>query len=355
MKAEVFAMDLNERKKKILQAIIDEYIGTAEPVGSRAISKKNDLGLSSATIRNEMADLEDMGFLVQPHTSAGRIPSDIGYRFYVNSLMRNYKISMESIEKMQYELQNKVNQFDILIKKASMITSALTDYTTVVSTPESNRSQIKKIDLINLDGNNVMLIVVTKTGVVRNQVMTIAVDELTLSKLTSILNYRLSNLTADEISFDKIQLLQEEIQNQIKLHPKVLINILNFVYITIESLDSTDVYVDNAKSILKYPEYSDLDKAREMFGFLEDTENIRSIIDESDSKNGVNIKIGSENKHKELQDCSLVTVNYSLENRIIGKIGVIGPKRMNYAKVIASLDCISENIDRILYQLYIGE
>lgn len=347
-------MDLNDRKRKILQAIIDEYISTAEPVGSRAISKKQELGLSSATIRNEMADLEELGYLMQPHTSAGRIPSDEGYRFYVNSLMGRYQLGMEAIERLQTELESRVNQLEFLIRKASLIASALTDYTSVVSAPEQGLVQIQKLDLISLGYEKVMLIVVTRTGLVRSQIINVDIDDSVCLKLTAILNNNLSGLTADEIDFVKIQELQKEIETQLDLHPRILINILNFVYQTVVALDSTEIYVDNAKSILKYPEYSDVEKAREMFSFLEDQQNLHLLLKKApeDNGEGIQAKIGSENDFKELKDCSLVTVNYSLGDRVIGKLGIIGPKRMDYAKVFASLDLISTQIDRIL-QLYI--
>lgn len=347
-------MDLSERKRKILQAIIDEYIGTAEPVGSRVISKKNELGLSSATIRNEMADLEELGFLVQPHTSAGRIPSDMGYRFYVNSLMQRYQVSVEAMEKMKNEFQKRVDELDGIIKKASFITSALTEYTTVVTAPMLSQSEIKKIDLVSLGADNVMLILVTKAGMVKNQLMHMSLDDETALRFSQILNEKFSGLTVDAITFEKINELQSDLENHMNVHPKVLIEILNYIYKMVESLDETEVYVNNAKSILKYPEYNDVKKAEEIFGFLEDQANLKSIVDKSNDSDGkLNITIGSENKFEQLKDCSLVTVNYSLGNKAVGKIGVIGPKRMNYAKVIASLDCIASHIDKILYELYI--
>lgn len=346
-------MDLNDRKKKILQAIIDEYIGTAEPVGSRAISKKNELGLSSATIRNEMADLEELGYLVQPHTSAGRIPSDMGYRFYVNSLMQRYQMGVEAMEKMKFDFQKKVDQLDTIIKKASIMASAMTDYTTVVTSPILNQSKIRKLDLVALGGDTVMLILITSAGTVKNQVMSIPIDDSTAEQLAGILNSKLSGLTIDAITFDKIQELQNEMSGVFDLHPKSLIQILDFIYKTIESLDETEIYINNAKSILKQPEYSDVKKAQEMFGFLEDPKNLKSIIDKPSKDGTASITIGSENKFEQLHDCSLVTVNYSLGDKAVGKIGVIGPKRMNYAKVISALDCIASQIDKILYELYI--
>lgn len=344
-------MELSERKLQILQTIIDEYLGTAEPVGSRAISKKNSLGLSSATIRNEMADLEEMGFLIQPHTSAGRVPSDTAYRFYVNSMMKRYKIGMETIGNLQSALEEKVSQLDHIIKKASLITSTLTDYTTFITSPDFKSNKIKKCELISLGGNNSLLIIVTVTGAVKNKMLSIPLNEKTAKILGDIINKTLSGLCACDITLQKIQSMQNEISNKLNLTPKVLINILDFVYEAIEELDNTEIYIENAKSILKY---NNIENAQKMFTFLDDKKNLRHLIENSDNEK-VNVKIGSEIEAEELKNCSLVSVNYSINNKPAGKLGVIGPKRMDYAKVIASLDYISSEIDRILYQMYIGE
>lgn len=343
-------MDLNDRKQRILQAIVDEYIGTAEPVGSRAISKKNDLGLSSATIRNEMADLEEMGYLIQPHASAGRVPSDNGYRFYVNSLLEHYKVNLEAISQMQKALEDKVTQLDVIIKKASFIASSITDYTAFVTTPQLSKSKIKKIDLVGLGGCSVMIIVVTHTGTVRNQMITADIDDNGLAVLAEVLNNRLSGRSADDITIETINSIQNEIQNKLGLSPKTLIAVLNFVYEVIEGLDNTEIYINNANAILKHPEYNDVEKARRMLTFFEDTKNLKNAISDK-SSSGINVMIGSENESSEMQDCSLVTVDYSLGDKK-GKIGVIGPKRMNYAKVFSSLDSISKNIDKILREIY---
>lgn len=345
-------MDLSDRKRKILQAIIDEYIGTAEPVGSRAISKKENLGLSSATIRNEMADLEEMGYLIQPHTSAGRVPSDEGYRFYVNSLMRNYKIGMEAVAQLQSVLETRVSQLEKLIRYAGAIASSLTDYTTVVAAPKEKNFEIKKIDLVMIAAQTVMLIVVTKT--VRSQVLYIDIDDETCTKLAQILNAKLSGLRAGDITFEKIQDIQKEIEQKLSLAPKVLIDIMHFVYDTITADSETEIYVNNAKSILKYPEYSDVEKAERIFSFLEDKENLKKLVETSDSRE-IEAKIGKENDFEILQDCSLVSINYSVGDNAAGKLAVIGPKRMNYSKVFASLDLISNEIDKILKFYMNGE
>lgn len=344
-------MELTERKLRILQAIIDEYMGTAEPVGSRAISKKNNLGLSSATIRNEMADLEEMGFLIQPHTSAGRVPSDVAYRYYVNSMMKRYKIGVKTIVQLQNAMEQKISQLDSIIKKASHITSALTDYTAFITTPDVTGNYIKKCEIVSLSGGCSLLIIVTQAGIVKNKILTLSLDDKSAAILGEIINKTLCGLCANDITFDKIQSMQSEISERLNLSPKALINILDFIYDAVEELDDTDIYIENAKSILKY---NDIEKAQKMFTFLEDKKNLKNLI-KGDSNGKVNIKIGSENQVEELKDCSLVSVNYSLNNKTAGQLGVIGPKRMNYAKVVASLDCISEHIDKILYQLYIGE
>lgn len=348
-------MDLSERKQKILQAIIDEYIGTAEPVGSRAISKRNELGLSSATIRNEMADLEDMGYLVKPHTSAGRIPSDNGYRFYVNSLMQRYQMSVEAVEQLRLALAERVSQLDRLIKKASVITSAMTDYATVVTSPALSRSVIQKIDLVNMGNGTLMLIIVTRAGLVRNRIMAADLDSNAVTGFAALLNSRLSGMVADSITPERLEELSAAAAESLGIARQQAEAILGLVSELIFSLDETDIYINNARSILKYPEFADVGKAREMLDFLENKENLVKMIDAGHTKGGVRIRIGAENDFKELENSSLVTVDYRVGNRTLGKIGVIGPKRMNYAKVIASLDCISNHIDSILEQLYSSE
>ena len=341
-------MDLNERKRKILQAIIDEYIGTAEPVGSRAISKIKDLGLSSATIRNEMADLEEMGYLMQPHTSAGRVPSDEGYRFYVDSLMARYRLGMEAIDNLHLELERRVSQLDKLIRKAGMITAALTQYTTFVTTPQHNLAKISKIDIVDLGENKSLIIVVTRDGLVKNRMLRISLGAENAQKLANVLTSKLSGLSVDEIDFDKIREIEAEVSNNLGLSSRYFINILDFVYETISELYTTDIYVDNTNSIFNFPEYRNVEKAKELLGFLENKDDLKKAVVHGGDGGDIKVTIGEENAPAPLKDCSLVTVNYSLGDKSVGKLGVIGPKRMDYAKVFASLDLISTHIDRIL-------
>lgn len=352
---EVDGMDLSERKQRILQAIVDEYIGTAEPVGSRSISKRDELGLSSATIRNEMADLEDMGYIVKPHTSAGRVPSDTGYRFYVNSLMQQYQISANAIEALRRELADRVSQLDMLIRKASALTSALTEYTTVVTSPALNRMIIRKLDLIPMSGGNAMLILVTKSGVVKNRMISADITEAEASTVTSALNEALSGVMADQVDEDLLGLIAGRVSIGGGVSTEKTMTVLKYVYEFIMAQDERDVYVESARSMLRYPEFADVDKARDMLSFLEDRDTLIKIIDSGNNSDGVGIKIGTENNVRELENTSLITVNYRVGDRTLGKIGVIGPKRMNYAKVVASLDLISGYIDEILKELFTQE
>lgn len=338
-------MDLNERKRRILQAVIDEYVGTAEPVGSRAISKKQELGLSSATIRNEMADLEEMGYLIQPHTSAGRIPSDEGYRFYVNSLMKRYKLGIEAVEQLQSAMEEKVVELKRIVRHASIMTSKLTDYTAVVTLQEQNTAKIVKIDLVKISKNTVMLVVITH--IVKSRALNTELGNDMCALITEVLNRHMSGKSADEITPEMILSVREEIEQRGKINSDVLTVILGCVYEIISAQDNTEIFVNNVNSILKYPEYRDINKARQMFSFLEDTSNLKRLISENKGE-GVNVTIGSENKEEALKDCSLVTVNYSIGDKTAGRIGVIGPKRMNYSKVFASLNLISDEIDKIL-------
>lgn len=337
-------MELNDRKKKILQAIIDEYIGTAEPVGSRAISKKENLGLSSATIRNEMADLEEMGYLVQPHTSAGRVPSDEGYRFYVNSLMRNYKIGMETIANLQSVLETRVSQLEKLIRYAGAIASNLTNYTTIISVPADEDSEIKKIDIVAVESHRVTVIVVTKK--VKSGSINLKLNAECCERVANQLNKALHGLKAEEITEDVKAKIKDSIDIP-DVKDETLGKLIDFVFDTIRDDSEAEIYVTNANSILSYPEFSDVNKAQKMLTFLDDKEKLKKLV-EADTTDGIEAKIGKENDLEILQDSSLVSMNYNLPTGGTGKLTVIGPKRMNYSKVFASLDLISSEIDKII-------
>lgn len=344
-------MDLSERKRKILEAIVEDYIISAEPIGSRTISKNTDMGLSSATIRNEMSDLEEMGYLISPHTSAGRIPTDAGYRFYVNELMHQYKMANEDIVKMRRFFTVGILQLDKLIRQAGNVLSQLTSYTTVAVTPELSKSYIKRFELVPIDTHSALLVLVTSEGIIRNQLVSISEGEQNLRQLSVILNEKLAGLTLEEINLVTIN----EIQNALGKHVSLLMPILSFIHQTISELDGSEVYVSNTQNILNHPEYYDLSKAKELLSFLEDKQSIKHVFDQTDSDDNINIVIGSENKANEMKDTSIVSAKYYSNGKLLGKIGIVGPTRMNYAKVVASLDYISKNMDNIINELYAEE
>ncbi len=341
-------MDLSERKRKILEAIIEDYIISAEPIGSRTISKNTDMGLSSATIRNEMSDLEEMGYLISPHTSAGRIPTDAGYRFYVNELMHQYKMANEDILKLRRFFTAGILQLDKLIKQAGSIVSQLTSYTTIAVTPDLNKSYIKRFELVPIDEHSALLVLVTNEGIIRNQLIAVSMDEIQLRNLSVILNEKLAGLTLEDINLVKINELQQVLGN----NSSFIMPILNFIHQTISELDGSEIYIENTQNILNHPEYYDLSKAKEIIAFLEDKQSVKHAFDQVESDDKISIIIGKENKLDEMRDTSIVTAKYFSGGKMLGKIGIVGPTRMNYAKVVASLDYITKNMDNIINELY---
>lgn len=343
-------MELGERKRKILQAIIDDYITTADPVGSRTIAKKHDLGLSSATIRNEMADLEEMGYLEQPHTSAGRIPSDLGYRLYVDHLMRRYKLTVAEVKKMQHALELRIQELDRLIQQYSNIVSQFTQYTTVVLPPQMKKSAIKHIQLVPIDTNNVLLIMVTDAGIVKNKTLKIyeQVSHDFLNSLSRILNDKLSGLTLEEINLPKIQ----EIQKEMRSNEGLLIPILNIISDIITDIDDMDVFLGGTTNIFNFPEYKDIERAKEFLSFLEQKKDLYKLLSSVKDNDNISIVIGRENEFMEMRDCSIIMSKYSIGKKIVGTIGIIGPTRMEYAKVVSSLEYLTWHLNHVLVQLF---
>jgi len=350
-KCGVINVELGERKRKILQAIIDDYIGTAEPVGSRTIAKKHELGISSATIRNEMADLEEMGYLEQPHTSAGRIPSDLGYRLYVDQLMKRHKFTIEELQRMRQAMELKIQELDHLIQQASNVISQYTKYTTVALTPELSKSSIKHLQLIPIDIYNALMVVVTNAGVVKNKTIRLSkiIDSDFCMKLSKILNEKLGGLTIEEINLPKIQ----EIQKEISSNEELVVPILNTIADCISDIDRAEVYLGGTTNIFNFPEYNHIDKARELLSFLEEKKNLyKLLVSNNKNKDRINIVIGSENQFEEMKGCSVVMSTYSIGSKIVGTIGIIGPTRMNYSKVVSSLDVLTRNLNTILMKCF---
>ena len=346
-------MELNERKRKILNTIINEYISSAEPIGSRHIAKHADLGLSSATIRNEMADLEEMGYLEQPHTSAGRIPSDKGYRFYVNELMDGYEATQQDIDLLASAMTVKINQFDKVIKQVSLLLSQLTNYTAFLITPEMKHGAIKTIELILIDSNSVLIVLVTNEGIMKNKrvVLPQGVDSEYIPKISAMLKEKLSGLSLNEIGVKEIN----EIKNALGKNGEMLFPVIEFISEIIDDIQKeTEVYLSGVSNIFNFPEYRDIDRAKEFIEFLDDKSSVTKAVSDShdDDDRVVKIKIGKENDMDIMQNSSLVTANYHLGGRTVGKIGIIGPTRMNYSKVVANINQISKYLEKLLEEMY---
>ena len=340
-------MNLSDRKRKILQMIIEDYIASAEPISSRTISKTEGIGLSSATIRNEMSDLEELGFLISPHTSAGRIPSDMGYRFYVNELMQQHEMSMGDVVRLRRFFTAGILQLDRLIRQAGDIIAQLTSYTTVTITPEIGSSYIKRFELVPVDNSSALLVLITGEGIVRNQLISVQQDNISLRRLSALLNEKLSGLTLEDINLVKIN----ELQSAIGENQSILMPILSFIHQTISDLGGSEIYVANAQNILNHPEYYDIAKARALLGFLEDKQNVKTAVD-TGGNDGITVTIGAENKHDQMREASIVTAKYITGGKTLGRIGILGPTRMDYAKVITALESISSNLDEIVLQIY---
>lgn len=345
-------MLLDERKRRILQAIIDDYIDTAEPIGSRTIARKHELGLSSATIRNEMADLEEMGYLAQPHTSAGRVPSDKGYRLYVDQLMKVKELSVDEIESIKSALEIRINELSQLIRQASAVMSRITKYTSMAVTPQMKKSVLKAVQVVPIEPGKVLVIVVTNAGVVRNSLVKIPelVSADFLIQVSNILNDRLSGLTLEQINMPVIM----ELTNRIGVSRETLITILSTVADCINLIDDPEVYLEGATNILNYPEFHDVAKAKEFLSTLDEKEILSKLLAGGHPGTGVSIQIGNENLIQEIRDCSLVTTTYSVGDVVIGSIGIIGPTRMEYGRVISSMDHVRRKINQEIGKL-IGE
>lgn len=333
-------MELNERKLNILKAIVKDYIDTAEAVGSRSISKRYDLGISAATIRNEMADLEELGYLIQPHTSSGRVPSEKGYKLYVNSLMGSTELSDEEKIIIEKCIKQNVSNIKDLIHETSKLLSQLTNYTTVAVTKGLvNQSNIKHIQLVSMNNNEILLIVVTDKGDIKNAYISndSYLEQSKLNLISDNLTKRLEGKSITEIDNNLIAFIKYEISEYSILIDN-LINALSFNIVE----DDLSVSLNGATNILNYPEFNDVIKARSFFNMLEKKETITTMVKSKGiQKDNINITIGSDNDCEIAKECSIVTATYNIDKDLVGKISFIGPTRMDYARIYAIVNYMS--------------
>lgn len=339
------AMELDDRKVKILKAIIKNYLETGEPVGSRTISKYSDLKLSSATIRNEMSDLEDMGYIVQPHTSAGRIPSDKGYRFYVDQIELEKDNEVSEFKEMMVQ---KVDKLELVLRRMAQVLANNTNYAAMISGPSYHKTKLKFIQLSRMEEHKLLVVVVVEGNIIKNTMIDIS-DSLTeeeLLNLNILLNSSLNGLTIEEINLDVISKLKLDAG----VHRQVVELVLNEVAEAIRAGgEDLQIYTSGATNIFKYPELSEGDKASQLIGTLEHQEVLQEFVTElnanSDSESGIQVYIGDETPVQSMKDCSVVTANYDLGGGLRGTIGIIGPKRMDYEKVLRTLQDLMNQLD----------
>ncbi len=345
-------MELDERKMKILQAIVKNYLETGEPVGSRTISKYTDLNLSSATIRNEMADLEEQGYILQPHTSAGRIPSDKGYRLYVDEMMRERETLLDSKEKQLDDMKDflieKVDRVETLLQNMVKVLANNTNYATMISTPQFQNNRVKFIQLSSVEEDQVLCVLVLEGNIIKNKIIKVeeSLNNEAILKLNILLNSTLNGLTLDEINLSMISRMTGQAGEQGTL----VRNVLDAIAEAIHSENNMEIYTSGATNILKYPELSDSEKATRLIGTLEEKKLLTSLISDSngeDDGRGIQIYIGDETPVQSMKDCSVVTATYELEDGLRGTIGVIGPKRMDYEKVVETLKTVKDQLDDV--------
>jgi heat-inducible transcriptional repressor len=336
---------LDERKITILKAIIKTYLETGEPVGSRTISKYSELKLSSATIRNEMSDLEEMGYIIQPHTSAGRIPSDKGYRFYVDQIMEEKENEVAEFKDMMVQ---KVDKLELVLKKMAQVLASNTNYAAMISGPSYHKTKLKFIQLSKMEEGKLLVVVVTEGNIVKNTMVDIndELEESDLLNLNILLNSSLNGLTIEQINLDIIS----KLKNQAGDHSRVVELVLNEVAEAIRAGgDDLQIYTSGATNIFKYPELSEGEKASQLIGTLEHKEMLQEFVSEiatqEDGDSGIQVYIGDETPVQSMKDCSVVTANYDLGGGLRGTVGIIGPKRMDYEKVLGTLRNLMNQLD----------
>ena len=336
---------LDERKVQILEAIIRTYLETGEPVGSRTISKYTDLNLSSATIRNEMSDLEELGYLTAPHTSAGRIPSDQGYRFYVDHLLKSKDKEISDMKEFVIEHTEKMEK---VLKQVAKVLAQTTNYATMISSPNYNANKVKFIQLSQLDENQLLAVIVMETNIVRNKIIPLRepLDNETMLKLNVLLNSTLNGLSIPQINLGTISKMKEQAGD----HSDIVGVVLDAVAESI-SQEELEIYTSGATNIFKYPELSDSRKASELISTLEEKQQLAALVSDSlssETETGIQVYIGNESPIQTMKDCSVVTATYELSEGVKGTVGIIGPKRMDYEKVMDSLKELKTQLDGIL-------
>ena len=336
---------LSERKKQILKAIVDAHIEGGGPVGSKYILQNQQLSCSSATIRNEMAELEEMGYLEQPHASAGRVPSELGYRFYVDTLLEHYAMTTHEIAEINRLLRAKMGELDQILLAASNLASNLTNYTGIAIKPKINSVSISKFEAIYLAPDHYLLVAVASTGSVKTKHVSpsVGVTPTAVARLSAMLNEHLTGRNADHITLPIIM----ELETAMGEDAVLVSSAIKCIYDMLSELDDGEMRVSGLDRLLQYPEYSDVGEFQQLLGTLEKKDDILDLVSRTESKD-INVVIGSESEVKVMNNSALVFKPIVKDGKTLGAIGVIGPRRMDYAKVLATLEGLSGNISDLL-------
>ncbi len=337
---------MDERKKRVLAAIVQDYVATAEPVGSRTIARKYNLGVSPATIRNEMADLEEMGLIEQPHTSAGRIPSDKGYRYFVDCLMEKYALGRDDEEYIRQSFTRKMQEIETVIQQSAATLSQMTNYAAVALGPQVGKS-IYRIQFLHLEPGKALLVVVTDAKVVEHRLMEIplSITSMDLERISEVLNSRLHGVSMERIQRETLADIYRELHRQRQLVGAVL----DVVEELFRSNQENRVFLGGMLNILNQPEFRDVSRVKNLLSILEQGNVIRELMQEQPS--GLAVRIGGENRHEGFADCSLVTATYHLDGEVVGMVGIIGPTRMDYARALSLVDYISVHLSDFLAKM----
>lgn len=342
-------VELDNRKMKILKAIIQNYLETGEPVGSRTISKYTDLNLSSATIRNEMADLEELGLILQPHTSAGRIPSDKGYRLYVDDMMKEKEEKLKEkeieVDDMKELLIEKVDRVETLLQNMAKTLANNTNYATMITGPQIHKNKMKFIQLSQVEDAKLLCVMVLEGNIIKNKIIEVKdyLDNETLLKLNILLNSSLNGLSMEEINLSIISKMTAQAGEQMEL----VRNILDAVAEAIGTADNMEIYTSGATNIFKYPELSDSTSASKLISTFEEKQMLTSLVPADENEKGIQVYIGDETPVQTMKDCSVITATYELEDGLKGTIGIIGPKRMDYEKALEAISSVKEKLKSV--------
>ncbi|HBT20318.1 MAG TPA: HrcA family transcriptional regulator [Peptococcaceae bacterium] len=341
---------LDERKEKILLAIIQDYIATAEPVGSRTISRKYELGVSPATIRNEMADLDEMGLIEQPYTSAGRIPSDKGYRYYVDFLMEKYPLSAEVQQAVRERFKRKLSDLEEVIRTTGELLSHMTDYIAITLGPQVKQSALRHIELSRISESRGLLVVVTDSGAVEHRFFDLpeSVTAEELKAISEVLTQKLMGITLDRVT----KTVLEEIYINLAVKRRLLDAILNIIENILSESDETKVFFCGTSNILKQPEFKNIEKLQFLLSFLEEERLVKDLVSQQLLSEGLTIKIGGENNYEGVHDCSLITAAYHVGGEVVGTVSVLGPTRMDYSKAVAVVEFVTEALSETLTKYY---